>query len=77
MVDADFQPPAALANRHLQSMLASLPPRKTWVVRAAGDFLARSRELIVDAGNRVRLLAQVAEPGGRSNGRLVVMIHGW
>lgn len=77
MVDADFHPPAALANRHLQSMLASLPPRKTWVVRAARDFLARSRELIVDAGNRVRLLAQVAEPDGRSNGRLVVMIHGW
>jgi uncharacterized protein len=77
MIDADFHPPAALANRHLQSMLASLPPRRTWVARAARNFLARSRELIVDSGKGVRLLAEAAEPDGGSNGRLVVMIHGW
>lgn len=77
MPDEDFNPPAALANRHLQSMLASLPPRRNWVALGARDFLVRSRELIIDAGRGVRLLAEAAEPDGRSNGRLVVMIHGW
>ena len=77
MQTRNFSPPVLLSNRHLQSVLANMPPRLNRVRRAAGPFLAASRELIVDCGAGVRLLARKNPPAGKSNGRLVVMIHGW
>jgi hypothetical protein len=75
-----FRPPAWLANRHLQSVLPSLPMRRGSVERRAGALLAGSRTLILDCGDGVRLLAWVADPDpqrARLPRRLAVLLHGW
>ena len=73
----DFQPPALLQNAHLQSVLASVPPRSSGVRRRAANFRELSADVIVDCGAGVRLLGHVALNPGSGNGRMVVMIHGW
>jgi predicted alpha/beta-fold hydrolase len=73
----DFQPPALLSNPHVQSVLASIPPRSSGVRRRASAFRAMSSDVIVDCGAGVRLLGHVALNPGPGNGRMVVMIHGW
>jgi predicted alpha/beta-fold hydrolase len=75
-----FQPPPWLRNRHLQSVLPSLPARRPAVERRAGALLAASRELVLDCGEGVRLLGMHAtqETAGRAPARrLVVLLHGW
>lgn len=75
-----FRPPAWLANRHVQSVLPSLPTRRASVERRAGSMLAASRQLILDCGEGVRLMAWISDPGAGSAGmppRLAVLLHGW
>jgi predicted alpha/beta-fold hydrolase len=75
-----FDPPRWLGNRHLQSLLPSLPLRRGSVERRAGGLIDASRELILDCGDGVRLLAMHAtqEALGRAPSRqLVVIQHGW
>ncbi|MDH4053348.1 MAG: alpha/beta fold hydrolase, partial [Rubrivivax sp.] len=75
-----FDPPRWLGNRHLQSLLPSLPLRRWSVERRAGGLIDASRELILDCGEGVRLLAMHAtqEALGRAPSRqLVVIQHGW
>jgi predicted alpha/beta-fold hydrolase len=79
-LNPQFRPPPWLANRHLQSVLPSLPMRRGSVERRAGALLAGSRQLILDCGDDVRLLAWVADPDpqrARSPRRLAVLLHGW
>jgi hypothetical protein len=42
----------------------------------AREFVSAAREVILDCGEGVRLLAKVDDPA-ESNGRVVLMIHGW
>jgi predicted alpha/beta-fold hydrolase len=75
-----FDPPRWLGNRHLQSIFPSLPLRRRSVERRAGTLIAASRELVLDCGEGVRLLAMHAtqEALGRTPSRkLVVLQHGW
>ena len=74
--EADFAPPWWLANRHVQTALGSVPPRKTWLRWTARRFVAAARDVILDCGAGVRLLAKVSEPQEPA-GRVVLMIHGW
>ena len=74
---ARFQPSPLLRNAHLQSVLASVPPRKTAVRRRSAGFRAQSDDVLIDCGAGVRLLGHVALAPGGGNGRMVVMIHGW
>lgn len=71
-----FAPPALLKNPHAQSILASLKLRRPLVRRRAKSMLARSRDIILDCGNGVRLLGCHSEhwPPAR---RIAVLIHGW
>jgi predicted alpha/beta-fold hydrolase len=73
----EFNPPWWLANRHLQSSLGSVPPRKTWLGWSERAFMAESTPLILDCGAGVRLLAHESQAVGPDNGELVVFIHGW
>jgi hypothetical protein len=76
----DFRPPAWLANRHLQSVLPSLPFRRPAVERRAAAVRAASRPLVLDCGEGVRLLglhAPPAEGAASSPPRLAVLLHGW
>jgi predicted alpha/beta-fold hydrolase len=73
----DFQPSGLLSSPHLQSVLASVPPRRSLVRRRARIFSALSRDVIAECGAGVRLLGHVALAPDGGNGRMVVMIHGW
>jgi predicted alpha/beta-fold hydrolase len=77
MVKADFRPSRVLGNRHLQSVLATMPPRRALIQYRARQLREQSQELLVDCGDGVRLLAHFNAPTGPANGRLIVMIHGW
>ncbi|HEU4517549.1 MAG TPA: alpha/beta fold hydrolase [Steroidobacteraceae bacterium] len=73
-----FRPPAWLANRHLQSILPSLPLRRPAVERRARAVMAASKPLILDCGDGVRLMGWHAEsPAGAGPPRLAVLLHGW
>ena len=77
---ADFRPPAWLANRHLQSILPSLPLRRPLVERRAAAVIAASRPLVLDCGEGVRLLGLHAAPAAGNESaprRLSVLMHGW
>jgi len=70
-----FDPPRGLKHRHVQSLLASSPWRRRWLLRRSAGLLAASRSEIVDCGAGVRLLGHfspLAEPRG-----LAVLLHGW
>jgi len=66
-----------LRNHHLQSVLASVPPRSSLVRARARVFSALSKDVIVECGDGVRLLGHVALAPDGGNGRMIVMIHGW
>lgn len=77
---ADFRPPAWIANRHLQSILPSLPLRRPAIERRTAAVRAASRPLVVDCGDGVRLLGlHAAPPAGiePASPRLAVLLHGW
>jgi hypothetical protein len=72
----DFSPPPFLRGAHVQSVLASLPPRRWFVRRRAAGLLAASRSLLVETPTGVRLKAEYT-PAAHSRGDLVVLLHGW
>ena len=77
---AGFRPPAWIANRHLQSILPSLPVRRPEVQRRAAAMATASRPLVLDCGDGVRLLGLHAAPpagGVPAAPRLAVLLHGW
>src|SRR4051812_17394846 len=56
----DFVPPWRLRHPHLQSIYPSLPMRRPGVVRRCAQLLRASRQVIVECGEGVRLLADIA-----------------
>jgi len=79
-LSADFRPPAWLANRHLQSILPSLPLRRPAVERRSAAVIAASRPLVLECGDGVRLLGLHAAPAAGAESlprRLTVLLHGW
>jgi len=75
-----FEPRAWLRNPHVQSILPSLPLRRPAAERRARELVAASRELLLDCGDGVQLLALQASQSdlGRPAARgLLVLHHGW
>ncbi len=70
-----FRPRWPWGNRHVQSILPSLMPRRRLRRRAAA-YLAASRELLLDCGDGVRLQAFHARPS-RPCGTAAILLHGW
>ncbi len=71
-----FTPPYLLRNPHLQTMLASLRPRKYFIGRRADNLLRQAKEQILDCGKGVRLLGSYScRPEHLEN--IAVLIHGW
>ena len=79
MTDATvpFNPPGWLSNRHLQSVLPSLPIRRRAVERRARNVIAASRELVLDCGEGVRLMGRLSVPERESRPRIAMLLHGW
>jgi predicted alpha/beta-fold hydrolase len=79
-VNEDFRPPRWLRNRHLQSILPSLPARRRWVMPRTAALRAASQEILLDCGDGVRLQCFHADParcGMTPAGRVAVLVHGW
>lgn len=79
-VSLDFLPPWRLRHPHVQSIYPSLPLRRAGVERRATVLRQVTREVLVDCGDGVRLLALVAHQtdAGRPPARkLAVLLHGW
>lgn len=79
-IDEDFRPPRWLRNRHLQSILPSLPGRRRWVMPRTAALRAASQEILLDCGDGVRLQCFHADParsGITRAGRVAVLVHGW
>jgi predicted alpha/beta-fold hydrolase len=76
----DFHPPPLLENPHVQSVAASLPFRRPFVLWRCRELLGASRPEILDCGDSVRLLAHRATQAalGRPPAtRVAVLLHGW
>lgn len=75
---ADFRPPRALRNAHVQSVLASSGLRR-WFARNRSDAIEREAvEHILDCGDGVRLQAfHTAQRRFDASLGLVVLLHGW
>lgn len=78
-VDETFQPPRWMRGPHLQSMLPSLPVRRTWIERRASTLIRASEEVLLDCGDGVRLQAFASSQARRDRepGRVAVLLHGW
>ena len=73
---ARFRPQAWLRNAHLQSILPSLPPRRSYTRYRARALRRAAQPWLLDCGAGVRLQAwhsSSAEPLGRT----AVLLHGW
>ena len=75
-VDPRFQPRAWLRNAHLQSILPSLPPRRTWTRWRARGVLQVAGPWLLDCGGGVRLQAWHSAHSA-PHGRVAVLLHGW
>jgi len=75
-MDSSFAPPLILRNAHIQSIIASLRPRKLLARVKAKELLANSTEYILHCGDGVRLLGALSAGSGARQG-LVTLIHGW
>jgi predicted alpha/beta-fold hydrolase len=69
-----------LRHHHVQSIYPSLPLRRPGVERRAASLRQASRELLVDCGEGVRLLALAArqvDAGRAPADRVAILLHGW
>ena len=73
---ATFTPPRLLQNPHVQTILASLAPRKVAAAMRASKLRRDSKEHILNCGNGVRLLGAISQDKNNAKG-LVTLIHGW
>jgi predicted alpha/beta-fold hydrolase len=79
-LEEDFRPPRWLRNRHLQSILPSLPARRRWIMPRTAALRAASQEILLDCGDGVRLQCFHADParsGIRRAGHVAILVHGW
>jgi len=79
-LDTSFRPSRWLRGPHFQTILSTLPPRRSRVERRAIPVRAASEELLLDCGDGVVLQAFHSSPAkrGREPGkRLAVLLHGW
>jgi predicted alpha/beta-fold hydrolase len=72
----DFVAPVGLRSPHTQSILNSSNLRKSLVRPRAEALLAREETMLMDAGDGVRLRAQLSRQPAGARG-LVVLLHGW
>lgn len=71
-----FTPPRLLRNPHVQTVLASLAPRKLVAGRRAARLRRDSQQHILDCGDGVRLLGAMSSNQANTKGQ-VTLIHGW
>ena len=68
-----FNPTWPLKNGMLQTLLSSSSLR----VRGPNSMRSDARQMVIDAGNGVRLLGYMSLPEDRTVAGLVILLHGW
>lgn len=71
-----FIPPFWARNQHAQSLLATLKFRKPNLIKKSKSLLEACNEVILDAGDGVRLQSFYSKNNSSRNS-LVILIHGW
>lgn len=80
MLADDFTPPRWLKSAHAQSILPSLPLRRSRVERHTAAWRRASRELLLDCGDGVTLQAFHSTPLRRAPDLApvaAILLHGW
>lgn len=78
MQQAHFHVKGVLANRHVQSMLASSKLRKRMHSNKHKDLVDHQKDVILNAGDDVQLHCLYSENKQTKNkNKLVILIHGW
>ena len=77
MAAPGYSAPLWLRNAHVQSVLSSIPFRRSAAQRVLERTGARTVEHVVDAGDGVRLLGFHDSVPGRDPRALVLLLHGW
>lgn len=72
-----YRAPRLLRNPHLQSVLSSLPLRRAAGLRALQRIGARTQDVVVEAGDDVRLQGSYSSLPAREAKALVLLLHGW
>jgi uncharacterized protein len=80
-LDESFRPPRGLENRHVQSILPSLPSLRWRVAPALAPLIRASRAVVLDCGDGVRLQGFHAAPAASLERarppRIAMLLHGW
>lgn len=75
---SDYRPASGLRNRHVQSLMNALPPRKWRVHWSSRRWQAAAEPRIIDCDNGVQLLAEYNAPAFDDPAKpLMVLLHGW
>lgn len=69
-----FKPPWWLKNPHLQTVLASMGPRRRIVRKSAANFIAQSRCRVLLTDDAVKLQVWQTPPSTKGQ---VILLHGW
>jgi predicted alpha/beta-fold hydrolase len=72
-----YSAPLWLRNAHVQSVLSSLPLRRSAAQRVLERTGAQTTPMLVDAGDGVRLQGFHDTVPGRAPRALVLLLHGW
>tara|TARA_B100000767_G_scaffold86434_1_gene83064 strand:- start:2770 stop:3762 length:993 start_codon:yes stop_codon:yes gene_type:complete len=77
MAADDFSPPALLKNRHIQTLLASVGPRRLFTRYRAQALHTNSRLASIACGAGVQLLGAYCPSKKTDKKQLTILIHGW
>ena len=76
----NFLPPAWLRHAHIQTLLASIGPRRVFARHRAKELLDKSVLASIESGSnneRVQLLGAYSPSKKATNQQLTIFIHGW
>lgn len=73
--EVEYQAPKWARNQHIQSLLATVKLRRSFVEKQAESMIRASQEVIIECDEGIKLQCFYAEYA--KNAPLVVLIHGW
>jgi predicted alpha/beta-fold hydrolase len=77
MSGSGYRPPRWLRNPHVQSVLASMPLRRSAGARALNRLGATTTEHVIEVDDGVRLQGFHSVVAGREPRALALLLHGW
>ena len=72
-----FIPPFGLSNRHIQTILSSVGPRRRRIRSEFSQHKLSEKEMILDCHDGIRLSGIFNQSGDTKAEKMVILIHGW